>query len=169
MKRGAAFTLDMIIAVFLFVVILLGILWLWSETYRQVYYSGDENARFRKSVDVSDILVKSGGTPANWYLNEEVTTANTHSIGLAEEENVLDRVRIDKFNASNTTILRTILGLTRETFEVTITANWTTTPNLLYNVSDFNSSSTKVHVVERIALLDGERVRLKVKVGYARR
>jgi hypothetical protein len=167
MDRGATFTLDMIVALFLFMVIVLSVLWLWGEAYRYVYGMGDVRARMRKALDLSDMLVKTSGNPVNWFELDDVTTDNTRSIGLAKEENVLDSNRLDKLNSSNVSIIKTIFGLSKEDFELTVTANWTTTPAVFYNISSLDASSTKVYVVERVALLDDERVQLRLRIGYS--
>ena len=160
------FTLDTMVALAIFLAIMLGVLWVWGETYRQIYSSAETHARMRKLLDVTDSLVKTTGDPVNWFEASQVTDANTYQIGLAKDENVLDRNRLNKFNETDMDTLKTVLGLMKEDFELTVIANWTTDPVIQYNVSGLNRSTSRVFVVERVVLLDGDRTLLRLKSGY---
>jgi len=165
MGRGLAFVMDAGIALMIFLVILMSIATLWAETYRHVYGIGEMSPLKRRAVDVSELLVKTGGDPINWYELNAVNDSNTYSLGLAREENVLDRLRLDKLNETNKTVINTIFGLAGEGFELTVTHNWTTSPNVRYNITTLNGSAATVYTAERIVLLDGERAALRLRVG----
>jgi hypothetical protein len=163
--RGQAYIADMGVAVFIFMVIVLSILALWAETYRHVFGVGERGPLWRRAVDVSELLVKTNGDPVNWFEKGQVNTSNTYHIGLAKEENVLDKNRLDKLNTTNKTVINTIFGLAGDRFELTVTANWTDNPRLLYNISTFNGNESRVYSVDRIVLYNRDWALLRLQMG----
>ncbi len=84
MKKGQIFTIDFMISVAIFIIVLITIISTWY--YIDTHIKEIESRRDMHSISlsISDALVRSPGHPTEW------NTTNVQSIGLAKEEYVLD-------------------------------------------------------------------------------
>jgi hypothetical protein len=167
-NRGFVFTLDMTVAVFFFTVIVLTMLWVWSETYRHMNDFNDANARHKRLNDVSSILVKTQGNPLNWHKLPLINPDTVASIGLAKDDNVLDKARLDALAAADYDGLKVIMGLGSEDFRITVSENYSGAPVIRYQVGAAPASAENL-VTRRYALLNGTRVELKLDAYYTKR
>jgi hypothetical protein len=166
MKKGMVFTLDLMFSLAVFTVILLVILWVWGETHMHVNQLQERESRRLKAMDVSEVLVKTMGDPEYWEEFDEVDTGNTYSIGLASDENVLDEDKLVKLNNSNYSVVRTIMGFSREDFNITIVRNWSGVEEMLYSIGRSHVNATERSVIRRYALFNNSRVEFRLEVSY---
>lgn len=164
MRRGLIFTLDMISSLFFFLVIVLAVLWLWNHAYDHMNDYGASNSRQSRILDISTALVTSGGHPENWEQGL-ITPSKVDALGLADEANVLSKDKIEAFTGAGYEDLRVMLGLGSEDFRFTVSRNYDSTPEILYDVGQ-EKNSAEARVAIRYALLEGERVQVKLTTYY---
>lgn len=162
-RRGVVFTMDMIAALFFFLVILLSFLWLWGETYRHMNEYRQERSRQTKLMDISSMLIRTTGNPPDWE-HRKVRADSVRSIGLATEDNVLSDRKLSAFTSADYQTLREILGLGAEDFSLVVSSNYSGSPVVEYSIGTEINSKTK-SVIRRYALLNGTIVELRL-TGY---
>jgi hypothetical protein len=103
--KGQIFTSDFIISVFIFLTVFITANLLWVDLASQIKTDAEKTEMQTLSLTVSDILVKTPGVPTNW------TTANVISLGLASDENILNKTKILDFLAINYNRTRELLAM----------------------------------------------------------
>ncbi|MFH0860376.1 MAG: hypothetical protein V1921_04190 [Candidatus Altiarchaeota archaeon] len=162
-KKGQISTLDLVLASSIFIGILLISMTTWNDVLMRSYRFENKREINQKAMDVSELLVLTGGDPAYWHLFpiEDVNADNVTSIGLAAEPNFLDRDKIEKMAQVNYDTLRDIMGLSKEDFNITI---YNSTNQAVYTMGIGESEATVV--MRRYALLDGDNTRIELRLFY---
>jgi len=152
-KKGQTSMIDMLIASFLFIGLVTLIMVTWTN------YNNRLNERLVydqiqiKAFQVSDLLVKSPGSPTNW----EENISSLKVIGLADTDRILSRNKINAFanNLTNETIKKT---LNLEDYNFYFLLNDTTfgiPPVKIYETgSKPNSTSTIAVNIRRYVILE---------------
>jgi hypothetical protein len=159
------FTLDMIVAIMFFIVIILSMLWVWGEAYRHMVDYRDMKGRQERLAQVATMLVKGGGNPPNWEYSQAVSPSSVKAIGLAREPNVLDEKKLARFMSADERALHEIMGLGSENFSLSVTEGWSTSPRVIYRIGNATTSNERL-IVRRYALFNGSRVELKLEASY---
>ena len=84
MKKGQIFTIDFMISIAIFIIVLITIISTWYFIDTHIKEVESRRDMHSVSLSVSDALVRSSGHPQDW------NSTNVQSVGLAKEEYVLD-------------------------------------------------------------------------------
>jgi hypothetical protein len=166
--RGMVFTMDLMVSVFFFMVILLSMLWVWGESHRHMNEFREASGKSRRIGEVATILVKSPGNPRNWETQLMLSPDTVSAMGLAGEPNVLDPVKLDQMNSMDYEMLREVLGLGTENFTIIVSSNYSGKPVVLYS-KGMESDAGERLTAKRYALLNGTRVELELATYYNKR
>ncbi len=166
-KKGLLFTVDMMVSVVFFMVIIVSMLWVWTHAQGTMTAYDLRMSRMERLTFLSQALVATPGRPANWHENGPYNADNILAIGFAKNANELTPERLDRFVSMDYEILRTIMGLGAEDFHLTVQEDWDGTPITHYEKGSVLDTSV-VMVVERYALLEGTPVKMRVEVYYDR-
>lgn len=108
--KGQIGSLDFIIALFIFVLLIAGFVMLWGMfSLRYIEYAHSLEDRL-SAMAVSDRLLHSGGYPLNWM----VVPLSAQSIGFAALPNELDWGKVSSFSSLNYTDQKRLLGIDQE-------------------------------------------------------
>lgn len=103
--KAQLWSLDFILSIIIFSLILLSILFIWNYTNAEI----SERLEFKKmktlALFISDILIRSTGIPENWEEN------NVKVIGLAENENILNKTKVLRFINMDYNTSKRVLGI----------------------------------------------------------
>lgn len=168
--KGQISTLDLVIASAVFVGILLSVIYLWSDTVKSISRTSEKSDLDSKVRDVSEALVKTPGDPPDWQKMSasDINSSTVKSLGLTKEDNILDPEKLNKFGLINYEEARTIMGLSREAYNITITNS---TNEIVYSfgrpfeVGDcgpYGCPPRSIASAERLALLGGNKVKISV-------
>ena len=164
-QKAQISTLDLVIAVSIFIFILLTIMGAWNNTRLKIDLFEDKRKIYQKGLDVAEMLVKTQGDPVNWGELSVVDSSNVDAIGIASEDNVLDPEKLDKLGEIDYGELRRILGLSREEFNLTIYNISGGSENSLYSFGQPPFNLTRVRI-SRYASLDDDIVELRLMLFY---
>jgi len=159
--KGQIFTIDLILAVTLFLFVLTLTLAYSNQVANRVELWEASNERDSSALLASRSLVLSTGEPANW---ENLNVEEIESIGIVSEYNVIDPEklsRLEDLNSVGYSESKAALGLAKYDAEILILDLNGNTLNSFGLSPDLES---EVSSYTRIALLDGEKVFVKVKV-----
>ncbi len=151
-RKGQLSTLDLVVAIMLFAGIMMMFTWAWGETQRFVWDSDALEHYRNTALDLTDILLHTQGTPADWEALGNATQPKVSSIGLVSEMSVLDRKKLEALEASPYDHTRAILGLEREGYAIEVLDRRGHTEYAIGPDRDAIAS------VERLAVLDGQPV-----------
>lgn len=163
-ERGQISNFDLVIAIGIFLFILFVMVGTWTEISKKIHHYEDRRSVYYKGMDVTDILVKTTGNPAQWERLDTINTSTVPAIGFSSKPNVLDRDKLDEFEKLDYQGMRDLLGLSREDFNL-----------IIYNIEggnevqlySFGNNFNKSHVrIDRYAILDGDLSRLSLKLYY---
>jgi hypothetical protein len=163
-RAGAVFTIDLVAALFFFMVILLSLSWLWAQTSRHMNEYRQTSARQTRLLSISTMLITTQGNPPDWQ-NREVTPENTRALGLVSEDNVLDRSKLVALDGAGYQNLREIMGLGSEDFEITVSGNFNGAPTVYFDKGKSPQTGERM-IVRRYALYNGTLVELKIQAYY---
>jgi len=156
-SKGQLSTLDVVMASFIFVGIILLFLWSWGEIQISVRGSEDMQDYRDKAMDITDILLHTQGTPPYWADITNVSS-NLLSIGLVSEPSVLDRNKLERFDEIPHDEVRKLFGLSKEDFYITVRA---LKGKEIYSFGDEHDG---IAAIERMALLDDKKVRFELRL-----
>src|SRR3989344_9407637 len=94
-KSGQAAVTDLFIAISVFIILITITTLTWNLYNIRLTSRFDYDEMMLKGFQVSDLLVKSKGIPANWHVSYNTTLPQV--IGLSENERILSAERIDAF------------------------------------------------------------------------
>lgn len=154
-RRGQLNSIDLFLALFIFVLILVFITGFFNVAVRDADRNVKKTILESSATSISELLVKTPGVPENW----ERDSLFVSTIGLASSQNVLSKNKLSNFTEMNYASAKSTLGLAYEFFFlVQDLAN-----NTLYS-SGNSSYGRQSASVTRYALLDGEIVSIRVAV-----
>ncbi len=161
-SKGQIFSIDMILAGVVFLLILTLIATYSNHTANRVDIIESDNERDETANLVSNSLIYSQGNPLNW---ENKTITGISSIGIIKERNVIDKQKLQQLvdlNTGNYEEVKDLLGASKYGLKIELEA--------LQNgqmIAEFGidpSTEEKVSSANRFAFYDGEEVLLRVKV-----
>lgn len=161
--KGIVFSLDMVFSLLVFTGILIVLVWLWGVARSDIHDYVFRAERREKALRTSELLISSPGSPVYWHLFN--VTGDLRSLGLAHEDHVLNADKIEAFCEANYSVVKILLGLTREDINFTVTRGYGSSPEVLYSCGAFINTSESV-VVRRVAMLNGSDVETKLVMGY---
>ncbi len=149
-SRGQATLPDVLMATFLFLLILLGIL-----TYAQNTQTAAQGTVDRQSLDsitsnISEFIIKNPGIPTNWELLGDINSVS--QFGLAQKDRVLDPTKVVAFiNYTNLNYseVKTRLNIPGYDFYVEFSGGAT------LNAGQFPPFNRPVSVVQRLVTING--------------
>ena len=107
--RGSV-SLDFVFASLIFMIILGYSIVAYSNSIEQIKSDISKNKIESEVFSISQILVKSPGTPANWEDNPGAVVV----IGLAGSENILSLEKVDAFDSLSINETKDILGINHD-------------------------------------------------------
>jgi len=164
--RGLVFTLDLIISVLAFSLIILSVLWLWESTDYNMRKYLEQSRRLKGLEQASTALVKTPGNPPNWE-SSPVSLSNVKSLGLAGKDNVLDRAKLESLDDADYETTRKLLALGVQDFRLEVTGNITKDPYTAYDIGQ-DLGTGEEQVIIRYAVLDGQPAKVKLSGYYTR-
>lgn len=152
-KAGQLFSYDFIISAMVFLFFFSTFFFVWDYLNKQIVWQSDINDMQGRAALLSDVLVRTGGYPANW------SAANVETIGLAtaDEENVIDPGRLAALNATNYSTARDIMGIGQK-YGLHLQLN-DTQNNTLFAYGQAPSSPKAVVPISRYVLYDNSTTR----------
>lgn len=158
-NKGQATLPDVLMATFLFLLILVGIM-----TYAQNTQNVAQDTVNRQSLDVitsniAEFIIKNPGTPSNW---EELNDINSVSqFGLALKDRVLDSQKVVAFvNFANFNYseVKTLLSIPAYDFYIEFSGGAS------LSAGQFPPGNRPVSVVQRLVTIDGVETTFKLVV-----
>jgi hypothetical protein len=160
-KSGQMFSADMLLAIIIFIVILIGVIWLGDFVNEKISYNENRRDMAVMAAYATSGLVESAGSPASWdglALNDFNET-NVLSLGLVDEEKgawQLDYGKVSRLGTLYPTkyeTLKKLIGLRGPDYEFQLVISPENLPQVSVGLApELNSSN--VIVVERDALLN---------------
>ncbi len=161
-KRGQAAVTDLFIAISVFIILITITTLTWNLYNIRLTSRFDYDEMMLKGFQVSDLLVKSKGTPADWHTNYNITTPRGSPadiippivLGLSDNERVLSPERVDSFkdiSDSNPQIVKDALRINLYNYYFVI-RNQTGAP--LLNSGNFPSGKYAVNLARIVLYKD---------------
>jgi hypothetical protein len=163
-SKGQVSGLDLTLGMVLVLFIMLSAYDVWGSTVSKMDAFQSHKALDDRLRDVSQLLVRTSGDPANWSSTREVDGSRVKSIGFAMSDNVLDYRRIEKAQAMDYDDLKEIMGLGKEELYVTVTELESGDKNVYYRIG--RAPQWTRASANRYALLNGTIVEVKVSLYY---
>ena len=155
-RRGQAQSLDALVALISFALLMVFVLSIWADISKQAEQSVSISRLESTAIAVSDQLVQSPGVPYNW----ETSPLSVVSVGLASSPGVLSQAKLANLSALNYSSARTALGVDRNFYVVVSDTNWSS----LYSLGNVSAQSNLSIGVTRMGTLNGQAVRIRVVV-----
>ena len=165
-KKGQISTIDLVIASGIFVSILLSAMFLWNDIVLKINRFEERLLINQKALDVSEMLIKTPGSPSGWYLFQavDINSQNVSSVGFVIEDNVLDWERLSALKQISYDESKNLMGLSREEYNITIINVSGSNNKVLYSTGQM-SNATSV-LISRYGQLNGSIVRLDLRLFY---
>lgn len=160
-KRGQMFSTDMLIAIVIFIVILMGVIWLGDFVNEKIYYNENRRSMAVMASYAASGLVETAGSPFSWdsLSDADFNETNVLSLGLAEDEGgawQLDYgkvVRLGELYPAKYETMKKLIGLRGADYEFQIVVSSEGLPAVSAGLApELNSSN--VIVIERDALIN---------------
>jgi len=164
-NRGQSSSLDLVIASLLLVLIQIAIAQAWKMAVLRINSYADKKTLDNKLVDVSELLVATGGDPVDWYEKPQINPLTVNTIGFAGEDNVLDYARLDRAKTIGYDDFKEMLGLSKEEFRLTVRDVETPGAGIAYEFGG-EPSGTRASIT-RYALLNGSVAEVTLSLYYA--
>ena len=156
--------MDLLIGFFIVLFIVLSFTEVWNSTVIQLGVFDSRRTMDRRISDVAESLVKTTGSPPRWFMLGTVNSTSVKSMGFAARDNVLSGERLGRTASMDYDDLRSILGLSREEYYITVTDLESANKTVLYSIGrDFSGQKA---VASRFALLNGTIVEVKVSLYF---
>ncbi len=114
-SKAQIFSIDFVIALMLFVVILIVSEWAWTTSVEKIYFTEGRNDLEILARNAASILIQTTGNPPNWHNLSDFNTTNVSSLGFAKnrpwfiDENKV--IRLNNLNNTNYSVYKTLLGI----------------------------------------------------------
>ncbi len=114
MKKGQISSIDALIAILIFVLVISAIRTIWLDNVNTTYKNANYTEMSLSSQQAFDILTKTRGWPENWEAN------TVFIIGLADKPNVLSETKINIFESIPYADAKEMLSLQKYDFSFDI-------------------------------------------------
>lgn len=155
MGKGQVNTLDFLIAVLVYAVVLIFIVGFWFASMMEIDRMVERNRMDSAAITISDLLIKSPGVPENW----EEGPSGAGTLGLAGSQNVLDPEKVSNFTSLDYNSSKEVLGVEGDFYFYVEDLEG----NRLYETGLAELGEGVVPVM-RFGVLEGEIVRMVVVV-----
>lgn len=173
-NRAQLFTWDTIISLSIFMFILMSILSVGITLNIKVSEVSKKRYMHEKAFDIADVLLRTPGSPPNWYRLASIDATTVNCLGLASEDNVLDKYKLDKFKeltepTATCDDVRKMLGVGAFTIEI---EDMNSPPLSIYSFKCITGltgetiTTDETIIVERYALLDDKTLDDKKRVKF---
>ena len=132
--------------VILFIIIALSAL-AWNKTVENLKLKEERSEMESLAISITDQLIRDFGIPGDW--NE----TNVMSIGLAEEDNVLDPEKVSTFTNLEKDGTKTLLGIRNYDFIFRLRDS---DENILLEYGDVPINAKDVVIIRRLVLYEGQ-------------
>lgn len=147
LRKGQIFSLDMIFAFAIFLVLLLAALSLWSLSRERTDVLSERTQMGEKAELAMYTLLLNSGNPQNWYENTSFQTIGLSSTG----DYQIDIQKLSPISNLNLSTFKSSLGL----LEYYVFLNVTNRSATVYSFGDsLNSSAVDVVHLERVASMN---------------
>jgi hypothetical protein len=182
LNKGQAYSLDMIMAIGIFVIVLIGVGWSWDFVIDKTRDDGETKDMEIVAKNSISMLLETGGIPADWYLKDEdwfdENSDNVYdsddqfeSVGLSVSyPSILHEDKVEKLDIMSDEhygLLRKVLGLRRYQFHIGFYvydgSTYPNTPNYQAGNSSVNLAE-KVVVITRYGVINNNWTRVNYKV-----
>jgi hypothetical protein len=119
-KRGQLSSLDLIVAIVLFISTLFMVFWISAEAELRVWNHETMETTKAKGVDITNLLLKTPGKPEYWERIPNLTAENPSSLGFALEPNVLDEEKLIAFANLSYYNSSRLMGLSKQDYRIEI-------------------------------------------------
>lgn len=130
-KKAQIFSIDLIIALITFIIIMVGIAWVWESSREKINLNEQENDMNLISIFALSSLIETPGNPPNWdeFDDADFDENNVASLGFAynslspwmlDEDKMLRLHELDELNSTQYETMKKILGLRGASYEFNI-------------------------------------------------
>lgn len=160
-KKGQMFSADMLFAIVIFVMILVGVIWLGDFVNEKIQYSENrKNMAIMASYAISSI-VETPGSPSNWenLTDEEFNETNVLSLGLADPQKgpwQLDTSKLERLKEiypSKYDTLKNLMGLRGADYEFKLVISAVGNSSVSIGLEP-ELNSTNIIVAQRKAIIN---------------
>jgi len=160
-SKGQIFSVELIFAVIVFLLILLLFLNVSLSTTQKIGRRDSFNERYFLADNALQQLLWSSGNPSNWQNLSSL--ADVNSLGLAESKNYLSKQKVQRLvdlNSSSYSEVKALLGLNNYGMHFAV---YDFDGVLLKEFGLSPSSESESVVIERFAFYDGSIVKVKLE------
>jgi len=154
-RKGQMNSIDLMMAILIFVILIVFVIGFWFVEQKEIQSTLTKNRLEAEAISISDILIKSPGNPSDWEKNQ----SEIKMLGLAIEGNVLSDAKISNFTNMSYSSAQNYLGLDDQFYFYIENMNG----NRLYQFGN-NTFGDQVIVITRFAVLNGEKILMRVSV-----
>ncbi len=163
-KKGQISTIDLTVAFTLVLLILLTTMEVWTLGLTKIFKFNDKRSLDRKALEVSELLIKTPGMPAEWQTLDSIDARYVSTIGFAKRDNILDASKLEKAGEITYENLTKILGLTKEDVHITVTDIQNSSLPVLYEIGE--PTNRPMVIMNRYGLLNDTIVEVGVRVYF---
>jgi hypothetical protein len=149
MKRGQVSSIDALIAILIFVLVLTSIRTIWMDNVHTAEITASATEINLSAQQAFDVLTKTQGWPTNW------TTSNVSIIGLADKPNVLSEQKVSAFESISYNTAKNKLSLQKYEFSFDINS---TNPSYNKHIGSSLDGNTTVVLSKRVIYKGGEAI-----------
>lgn len=104
-KKAQIFSLDMIVGIISFIIIILIGIWAWDYSNERIYLTETRNDLEIISKNTLNVLLQTPGNPANWtdLQDSEINKTNIISLGLAKSKSLNNKDTEERSRSSGLT------------------------------------------------------------------
>jgi hypothetical protein len=115
-KKAQMFTVDVLVAAGIFIIILIAAIYSWDYSREKVYLTDKRNYMETVSMTAFSSLIETSGNPSDWYIDQgSFNTTSVRSLGLARDRPwQLSQDKIEAFRdwySEHDETFRRLLGL----------------------------------------------------------
>ena len=147
-KKGQIFSIDLVVSVVVFIIIFIFLISLWNLYSDRLQENVSSEEMYLVSFQISDILLRTPGTPNNWEAGSNAVT-----IGLELSPGFLDQNKIDSFLAYDYQEVKEMFNIERFEYNFKI---FDVDRNLLGSSGEAPSEAEQVVSINRFALIGNE-------------
>ncbi len=166
MAKAQIFSLDIVIAIGIFILILLSTALIWQYSMEKISIEETRNDMEIIARNVLSVLIETKGTPTNWT-DYTFNQTNIQSLGLADEFLILNQTKINSLLSADYSTAKTILGILGSNYEFILNMDiWNNSvyvANYTIGLSP-NATASEIVKVERFVLLDSLWTKATIKL-----
>jgi hypothetical protein len=193
MKKGQIFSLDLVIAMLAFTVILIASIWLWEYALEKIRSTDERNDLEVISKAALAALVETPGSPSNWtnFSESSFNTSNVLFLGITKSYSISNKdvkgkgksaglsnssylvldtakvVRLTQLNMTKYETMKTLLGILGPNYQFELIISiWNESQYKPSYLIGKNPGNVKANIIksERLALIDGIWAKVTLKI-----